>query len=214
MNPRPDGNESPVTNTLSIQPRPAINKLPAPDKSKLLYHVNRVTDVYWLCIPLLVALDILGITHEEGHPGFSCCYKIIARSWFIHGLTKLLCSFICHCLQCLALQTRRHPPYGSLQYMKFPPVPFFVLTLDFVLALLLTKEKLNAIMLVTCKFSKRVTLIKGVNTWSAEDWAHGFLKRLDLIDWGLPKKLITDYNPKFLSRFWKILFAKLGVKLL
>ena len=41
-----------------------------------------------------------------------------------------------------------------------------------------------------------------------------FLKRLDLIDWGLPGELITDRDPKFLSKFWMALFEKLGVKLL
>ncbi len=49
---------------------------------------------------------------------------------------------------------------------------------------------------------------------SVEQWAHAFLKRLDLIDWGLPGELITDRDPKFLSKFWTALFAKLGVKLL
>ena len=68
-------------------------------------------------------------------------------------------------------------------------------------------------MLVTCKFSKRITLIEGADTWSAEQWAHIFLNRLDLIDWSLPRELITNQNPKFLSKFWTVLFTKLGVKL-
>lgn len=67
---------------------------------------------------------------------------------------------------------------------------------------------------MTCKFSKRVTLIKGADTWFAEQWAQAFFKRLDLIDWGLPGELITDQDPKFLSKFWAELFVKLGVKLL
>lgn len=221
LTPRPEGEAevlpSPqVSRSLSVEPPQSdnTNGLPPPDKTKLLYHVNRLTGVHRLYIPPSVAPDILAIAHEEGHPGFSRCYQIIVRSWFIRGLTKLLRSFIRHCPQCLALQTRRHPPYGSLQPIQSSPVPFFTLTLDFVLALPLTKEKFNAIMSVTCKFSKRVTLIKGANTWSAEDWAHAFLKRLDLIDWGLPGELITDRDPKFLSRFWKALFTRLGVNLL
>ena len=152
------------------------------DKAKLLYQVNRLTNVHCLCIPPSVAPDILGIAHDEGHPGFSRCFEIVSRSWFLQGLTKLLCSFICHCPQCLALQTRQHPPYGSLQPIESPPVPFFTLTLDFVLALPLSKEGYNAIMSVICKFSKRVTLVEVADTWSAEKWAHAFLKRLDLID--------------------------------
>lgn len=177
MNLRPKSNESPITNAFSIQHGPTINKLPAPDMSKLLYHVSKLTSVYWLCIPLSVAPDILAIAHGEGHPGFSCCYEIIARSWFIRGLTKLLRSFIQHYPQCLALQTRHHPLYGLLQLIESPPVLFFTLTLDFVLVLLLTKKKFNAIISVTYKFSKRVTFIEGADTWSAEDWAHAFLKK-------------------------------------
>lgn len=201
MNPRPERDESPVTNTFSIQPHPTIDKLPISDKSKLLYHVNRVTGVHRLWIPPSVVPDIFAIAHGEGHPDFSRYYEIIARFWFIHGLIKLLRSFIRHCPQCLALQTRCHPLYRSLQPIKSLPVSFFILILDFVLTLPLTKEKFNAIISMTCKFSKRVTFIEGADTRFKEDWAHAFLKRLDLIDWGFSGQLITDHDPKFLSKF-------------
>lgn len=69
-------------------------------------------------------------------------------------------------------------------------------------------------MLVIWKFPKRVTLIKGKDTWTAEEWVYAFLARLDLVDWSLSGELITDRNSKFLSKFWTELFKKLGVKLL
>ncbi len=163
---RPDGAEEPHPDYVPVT---GISEgLPRPDKTKLLYLVNRLTNVLDLCIPPSVAPDILAIAYGKGHLGFSRCYEIIIRSWFIRGLTKLLRSFIYHCPQCLALQTRRHPPYGSLQPIKSPPIPFFTLTLDFVLELPLSKEGFNAIMSVTCKFSKRVILVEGADTWSAE----------------------------------------------
>ncbi len=159
-----------------------IERLPIHDKYKLLYHINRLTNVYRLYIPPSMAPDILAIAHKESHLRFSRYYEIITHFWFIHGLTKLLRAFIRHCPQCLALQTRRHPPYCSFQPIESPFVPFLTLTLDFVFVLLLSKEKYNAIISVTCKFSKRVTFIKGTDTWSAEQWANAFLNRLDLID--------------------------------
>ena len=67
---------------------------------------------------------------------------------------------------------------------------------------------------MTCKFSKWVTLIKDADTKSAEQWAHIFLNSLDLINWGLSGKLITNCDPNFLSKFWTALFTKLRVKLL
>ena len=145
--------------------------LPPPDKIKLLYHVNRTIGNLRLCILLAVAPDVLQIANKEGHPGFSHCYEIVTRFWYIQGLTRLLREFIRHCPQCLQFQTRRHCPYGSLQPIESPQVPFFTLTLDVMLALPLTKQGFNTIMSVICKFSKRVTLIEGANTWSAEHWA-------------------------------------------
>ena len=199
LTPRPDGNKDCSPGLAMDRETPEV--LPSPDKSRLLYHVNRVTNVHRLCIPLSVALDILAIAHSEGHPGFSHCYKIISRSWYIRGLTKLLRAFIRHYTQCLALQTSCHALYGSLQTIELPPVPFFTLTLNFLLSLPLSKKKYNVIMSVTCKFSKRVTLIEGAHTWSAEQWAHVFLNGLDLIDCGLPGELITNRDPKFLGKF-------------
>lgn len=82
------------------------------------------------------------------------------------------------------------------------------------LIFLLTKQGFNAIMSRTCKFLKQVTLIQDADTWLAEQWAQAFFKRFNLIDWGLPEKLITNQDLKFLSKFWAKLFAKLDVKLL
>ncbi len=209
---RPDGDKNPLPASIPIGI--VAEGLPAPNKSQLLFHINRLINVYRLCIPLSVTPDILAVAYGKSHLGFSHCYEIITRFWFIHGLTKLLSTFICHYPQCLAFQIRRHTPYGSLQLIESPPVLFFSLTLDFVLAFPLSKVEYNTMISVTCKFSKRVTLIEGIDTWLAEQWAHVFLNRLDLIDWGLPGELITDRNPKFLSKFWTTLFTKLGVKLL
>lgn len=82
------------------------------------------------------------------------------------------------------------------------------------LALLLSADGFNFLMSVTCKFSKRIILVEGKNTWSAKNWAYALLQRLNMIDWGFLLELITNRDPKFLSKFWKALFTKLGMKLL
>lgn len=68
-------------------------------------------------------------------------------------------------------------------------------------------------MLVTYKIFKGVTLIEGKDTWMAKEWAHAFLSKLDFVDWSLLRKLITNCDPKFFSKFWTALFEKLGMKL-
>ena len=40
------------------------------------------------------------------------------------------------------------------------------------------------------------------------------LDRLNIVDWGLPKILLTDRDPKFLVELWEAIFHGLGVELL
>lgn len=75
-----------------------------------------------------------------------------------------------------------HPPYGSLQPIESPSVLFHTLTIDFILALPVSREGFNAVMSVTYKYSKRVTLVPGKDSWSKEEWAWVLLSQLDLID--------------------------------
>lgn len=209
--PRPNGNGKPVPHSI---PTGEITKgLLAPDKTKFLYLVSPLINVYRLCIPLSVAPDILAVTYGKGYPGFSRCYKILMHFWFIHGVAKLFRAFICHYLQCLVFQTSQYAPYKSFQLIVSPFILLFILTLDFMLALSLLREKYNVIMSVTCKFSKSITLIKSTDIYSAEQCTNIFFNRLNLINWGLPGELITNCNPKFFSKFLTALFAKLGVKL-
>lgn len=90
---------------------------------------------------------------------------------------------------------------------------FFTLTLDFILAFPFTADGYNILMSVTCKFFKRVTLIKGKDTQTAKKQAHVFLVKLDLVNQCFLGELIINCDLKFLSRFWTALFKKLEVKL-
>ena len=182
---------------LDTSPLTEVNSI---DYTSLLFHVNQVTGVCRLCIAPKVAKDVIGIAHGQRHPSFAKSYEIVSRSWYIQGLTKLLCSYIYHCPKCLILQTRRHPPYSSFQPIKSPPVPFHTLTVDFILALLVSREGFNEVMSVTCKYLKRVTLVPGKDTWSEKEWACVLLSQLELIDWSLSAGLISDRDSKFLSK--------------
>ena len=180
----------------------------------LLFHIDRMTGLQRLCIPATLVKEILGLAHGSGHPGFQRCYAIVTSSWYIHGLVRHLRDYIRHCPECLILQTRRHAPYGSLNPISSPPVPFHTITIDFILALPLSEKDLDAAMSATDKFTKRVTFVAGKTTWSAKEWAVALLDRLDIADWGLPKVMISDRDRKFLSEFWKAIFDTLGVSLL
>lgn len=168
-----------------------------------------------LCIPQSMIKEILHANHDaQSHLGFARCYERVASTYYIRCLSNALKVYLKHCPTCQVSQTRRHQPYGNLQPILSPPIPFHSVTLDFILALPPSHSGMDNLMTVTCKFSKRVILIPGRSTWSASQWAAALLQRLQVAEWGLPKVIITDRDRKFLSDLWASLFTRLGVKLL
>jgi transposase InsO family protein len=49
--------------------------------------------------------------------------------------------------------------------------------------------------------------------WTAHQWAEAYLNVLQLNDWGIPRKAISDRDSKFTGAFWTALFRRLLTKL-
>ncbi len=103
-----------------------------------------------------------------------------------------------------------------MQPILSPPRPFHTITIDFILALPVSKkpDEFDSILSVTDKFSKAVTFIPGRKTMTAEDWAIGLMDRLALLNWGLPRAIISDRDAKFTAALWKGIFKQLNISLL
>lgn len=74
------------------------------------------------------------------------------------------------------------------------------MTIDFILALPKTAAGEDCCMSVTDKFSKAITLIAGSIKWSGPQWAYRLLRRLLLLNWGLPYALISDRDRRFIGQ--------------
>ena len=168
-----------------------------------------------LCIPSSMEHEVFKLAHDEmGHPGYARTHERLTQGLYIFNLSKKLHEFLRHCPHCQLNQTPRHKPYGSLQPIYSPARPFHTLTLDFILALPKSRKDLDCIMSVTDKFSKAVTLLPGKITYSGKDWAIELLDRLAMLNWGLPRAIISDRDRKFLGAIWKQIFDSLQAKLL
>lgn len=55
-------------------------------------------------------------------------------------------------------------------------------------------------------------MVPGKTTWAARDWIQPVLEALT--DWGIPRAIISDRDPRFLSELWTGVFSRLSVKFL
>lgn len=191
-------------------------KLPAIQfllRDDLIYYQDDLNDRERLCIPKKMEQKVFELAHDNhSHGGFQRTYERIVEAFYMRHLTRRLKRYILHCPQCQLNQTKRHLTYGSLNPVLTPALIFHTVTIDFILALPLLKTGFNTMMTVTDKFSKKVTMVPGKDTWGSAEWASALL--LALADWGIPRAIISDRDPKFLSELWKAIFKTLGTDLM
>ena len=165
-----------------------------------------------LCLPKEFEKEIFFQAHDQNsHAGFTRTYEAIVTNFYFRKLNNRLHRYITHCHECNLNQTKRHAPYGSLNPIVSPPTPFHTVCFDFILALPECQD-MDAALTVTCKFTKKVTILPGKKTYGAEEWATVLVD--GLADWGMPRAFIHDRDRKFLSDFWRAVFKKLGVEFL
>ena len=75
-------------------------------------------------------------------------------------------------------------------------------------------DQFDCVMLVSCKYFKRIMLISSKITWTVAQWEYALLNRLNTTDWKFFKNIIFDRDKKFLSNMWIAMFIRLKVKFL
>jgi len=85
--------------------------------------------------------------------------------------------------------------------------------MDWVVALLEAPGGKDALLITTCKSTKRVVLTPGRADWTAQQWATAWIMDLEIRDWSYPLQLISDRDPKFLSGFYTAIAKALYIKM-
>jgi transposase InsO family protein len=92
-----------------------------------------------------------------------------------------------------------------------PTLEIHTISIDFVIGLPESKG-FNALLTITDKFSKAITLLPCRDSTTAQDAACLYFKHA-YPTYGLPKKIISDRDPRFTSNFWQTLCGLLKIDL-
>ena len=117
--------------------------------------------------------------------------------------------FIAKCLECQQVKVHHHLPIGLLQSHDVPMSKWEVISMDFVVGLPLTSHRHNVILVIVDKLTKSSHFIPVRDTYDVTDVERVFVSEVICLH-GIPKKIISDRDSRFTSRFWTSLQSALG----
>jgi len=136
-------------------------------RNELLYYIDLNDRRERLCILIAMKKKIFQMIYDNHHHvSFHWSYDCISRSLYIKHLSKRLKTYIDHCFECNLNQTKHHRFYESLQLIINSLISHHIIIMNFIMMLFVTKNDLNSLLMITCKFLKRILLLseKMMNT--------------------------------------------------
>ena len=150
-------------------------------------------------------------TPLAGHPGFHKMYSYIRRYFVGPHIREDILDFVRSCPECQTTKPRHNKPYGVIMPIEPPQEPWNDISMNLITGL--TKSNnCTAILVVVDRFSKMAHFIPINTDIDAIKLAKVFVNNIVRLH-GIPKSIISDRDPRFVSAFWKELFTNIDTNL-
>ncbi|KAD7476873.1 hypothetical protein E3N88_00009 [Mikania micrantha] len=150
-------------------------------------------------------------TAKRGHSGYYRTYRRIAANLYWAGLTTTVKDYVRECETCQRCKTATTAPAGLLQPLSIPNVIWEELSMDFISRLPRSKG-FTVILVMVDRLSKYAHFIPLKHPYTAKGVVDVFVKEIIRLH-GIPKSIISDRDPLFVSTYWQEIFRSQGTTL-
>jgi hypothetical protein len=147
-----------------------------------------------------------------GHFGVAKTLDILKEHFYWPHMKRDVIKVCETCLECKKAKSRVQP-HGLYTPLPIPVHPWTDVSMDFIIGLPRTRTGKDSIFVVVDRFSKMSHFIPCHKTDDAVHVANLFFRDIVRLH-GIPRSIVSDRDVKFLSHFWRVLWNKLGTKLL
>jgi RNase H-like domain found in reverse transcriptase/Reverse transcriptase (RNA-dependent DNA polymerase)/Integrase zinc binding domain len=167
-----------------------------------------------LYIPAVCVKLVLELEHDQGgHHGIAETERRIRRKFWFPSMHALIKEYVQGCVVCGRSKPANCALRAPLSYREFADTQWEQVSMDFVCGLPVVSGGFDRVLTVVDRgITKRAHFIKCKSTHTAEHIAQLFLDHI-YKHHGLPKSIICDQDPLFMSAFYKGLMSKMHVQL-
>lgn len=148
---------------------------------------------------------------QAGHSGYLRTLVRLSRNFSWPGMRKDVKLFVASCDQCQRQSYETIRPPELLQPLPVPEDVWFDISMDFIDGLPNSQGK-NAILVMVDRLSKYGHFIAVSHPYTAATIADVFMKEIFRLH-GMPRSVVSDRDPIFISQFWKAFYQLQGTHL-
>jgi hypothetical protein len=137
-------------------------------------------------------------------------HAAVTRTFWWPNMRRAVQHYVRSYVTCQRNKAPRHKPYGLLQSHEVPTWPFEHVSLDLITDLP-ECDGYDVVVVFVCVLTKRTIVEPLTKTITAEQLAK-VMHRVVFRQFGIPRKLIFDRDPRFMSDFWQTLFRVVATK--
>jgi hypothetical protein len=181
-----------------------------PQSGLLMYH-SRAHEPR-IVAPPLIRTHLIRIFHEipiSGHLGRDKTHERLAKRFFWHRMTEDIRNFIRGCLSCALRKTPVSTSSGELQTYQ-ATYPFEILHIDLIGPFDVTPRGNKYVFIAIDRFTHWPELVP-LQVATAESCADALVDRI-ISRHACPDKIISDRGSQFISKLFRRLSRRLGVK--
>ncbi|XP_077219125.1 uncharacterized protein LOC143853291 [Tasmannia lanceolata] len=179
-------------------------------KNGVLYYKNRVYLPPTSSLKTVVFKE-LHSTPSGGHSGYTRTLARIRQSFYWQRMRKNIQFWVGECLICQQSKYSTRSPQGLLQPLPIPTRVWEDIAMDFITNLPTSNGK-TTIFVVVDRLTKYAHFMELAPNYTAAKVADTFISNVAKLH-GIPRSIVSDRDPLFLSSFWKELFHKQGTTL-
>jgi hypothetical protein len=196
---------------LLAQPAEALQRLGLRVSKSVLLRGSRV----YVPSDAKLKTSILAECHDaklSGHLGSQKTLEQVQRRFYWPGLEDDVKSYVTSCDACQRNKPSHQKKMGLLQPLPVPERPWQWVSMDLIVALPRTRSGYDAIVVFVCRLTKMKHYVPAVTAVTAPKLAAIFVREVVRLH-GVPERILSDRDPRFVANFWKELWRLLGTLL-
>jgi hypothetical protein len=182
------------------------------DHKGILWFKNR------LVVPKVPELrqQILDESHTSRysiHPGSNKMYQDLkSRFWWTKMKIEIV-RYVARCDVCQRVKAVHLKSAGPLQSLPISEGKWEDINMDFIVGLPKTSKGYDSIWVIVDRFTKVAHFLPVRTLYPTKTYAELYIARIMSLH-GVPKTIVSDRGPQFVSRFWEEFHKSLGTKLI